>query len=145
MLTIRREQFEAFRHVAESAFVRRVVEHLRENVADSVVQLPNEVILVKQISDERLRGMVRRGIARARDYGMDWESSVTAFVALMFVAAPNFDKHPLIERVLRDERVEANSRVDQLWERTSEDNWEAIRKNYDPTAWEPESIGVAND
>ena len=145
MLTIRREQFEVFRHVAESAFVRRVVEHLRENIADVVIQLPNEVILVKQVSDERLYRMVSLGIARARDYGMAWESSVTAFVVLMFVADPNFDKHPLIERVLRDERVEADSRVDQLWERTSEDNWEAIRKNYDPTAWEPDSEGVAND
>lgn len=143
MLTIRREQFEVFHHVAETAFVRRVGEHLRENIADAVIQLPNEVILVKQISDERLYRMVRHGIARARDYGMDWESSVTAFVVLMFVAAPNFDKHPLIERVLRDERVEANSRVDQLWERTSEDNWEAIRKNYDSTAWEPDSEGGA--
>lgn len=141
MLIIRREQFELFQPVAESAFVKRVVEHLRTHHADVVIQLPNEVILVKQISDERLHRMVSRGMTRARDYGMDWESSVTAFVVLMFVAAPNFDKHPLIERVLRDERVEVNSRVDQLWERTSEDNWEAIRKNYDPTAWEPDSEG----
>lgn len=139
MLIIRQEQIEAFQPVAEAAFVRRVVEHLRADHADAVVQLPNEVILVKQISDERLYGIVKHAITRARDYGITWESSLTAFVVLMFVAAPNFDKHPLIERVLRDERVEANSRVDQLWERTSEENWEAVRKNYDPAAWEPDS------
>lgn len=141
MLIIRPDQFEVFQPVAEAAFVRRVVEHLREDHAETVIQLPNEVVLVKQISDERFHEMVRNGIARARRYGIDWESAVTAFVVLMFVAAPNFDKHPLIQRVLKDERVEANLRVDRLWERTSEENWEAIKKNYDPAAWEPGSEG----
>lgn len=135
MLKIRREQFEVFQPVAEAAFVRRIAEHLRETQADAVVQFPNEVILVRQIADERFRGMVKDGIARAREYGMTWESAVTAFVVLMFVAAPNFDKHPLVQRVLKDERVNANSRVDQLWERTTDENWEAVRKNYDPAAW----------
>jgi hypothetical protein len=135
MLIIRAEQFEVFQPVAEAAFVRRVVEHLREHHPDVVVQLPNEVILIKQTSDDRLYKMVRNAVNLARDYGIDWESTVTAFVVLMFVAAPNFDKHPLIQRVLRDERVDANSRVDQLWERTTDENWEAVRKNYDVTAW----------
>ena len=139
MLIIRPEQFEIFQPVAEAAFVRRVVEHLREEHADAVIQFPNEVVLVKQISDERLYTIVRIGIKRARDYGMDWESSVIAFVVLMFVAAPSFDRHPLIQRVLKDERAEVNSRIDQLWERTSEENWEAVRKNYDPAAWESDS------
>ena len=135
MLKIRREQFEVFQPVAEAAFVRRVAEHLRDSHADAVVQFPNEVVLVKQITDERLLGLAKDAITRARGYGLDWESAVTAFVVLMFVAAPNFDKHPLIQRVLKDERVDANSRIDQLWERTTEENWEAVRKNYDPTAW----------
>ena len=139
MLRIRAEQFEVFQPAAEAAFLRRVVEYLQGNHADVVVQLPNEVVLVKQISDDRLRRMAKQAIARAREYGMDWESSVTAFVVLMFVAAPNFDKHPLIQRVLKDERTPANSRIDQLWERTSEENWEAIRKNYDPTDWAADS------
>jgi hypothetical protein len=139
MLKIRPEQFAVFQPVTESAFVRRVVEHLRENHADVVVQFPNEVMLIKQIADEQFYTLVRCGIARARTLGMDWESGITAFVVLMFVAAPNFDQHPLIQRVLKDERVTANSRVEHLWERTSEENWEAVRKNYDAQAWDIES------
>jgi hypothetical protein len=135
MLRIRREQFEVFQAVAEAAFVRRVVEHLREHHADVVIQLPNEVRLIKQITDRRLYRMAQAGINRAREYGMDWESAVTAFVVLLFVAAPNFDQHPLIQRILKDERVAANSRIDQLCERTSEEIWETVRKNYDVTAW----------
>src|SRR5262245_48265176 len=135
MLKIRSEQMEAFQPVAEAAFVRRVVEHLREHQSATVIQFADEVVPLKQISDERLQAMVRTGIARARAYGMDWESSITAFVVTMFVAAPNFDKHPLIQRVLNDERVDSNSRMDELWERTSEDNWEAVKRTYDPAAW----------
>jgi hypothetical protein len=140
MLMIRAKQLDVFQPVAESAFARCVVAHLRDQHADAVVQLPNEVSLIKQISDQRLRRMVEAGIARARKYGMEWESTITAFVVLMVMVAPNFDQHPLIERILRDERVSANSRVDQLWERTSEENWEVVRKNYDPTAWAAELV-----
>ena len=138
MLKIRPEQFAVFQPVAEHAFLRRVVEHLRNEHADVVVQFPNEVLLVKQIADERFHTLVKKGIARARALGMDWESAITAFVVLLFVAAPNFDQHPLIQRVLKDEKVSANLRIEQLWERTSEENWEAVRKNYDVKAWDIE-------
>jgi hypothetical protein len=138
MLKIRPEQFAVFQPVAERAFVRRVVEYLRENHPDVVVQFASEVMLIKQIGDEKLYMLVRRGIVRARALGMDWESSITAFVVLLFITAPNFDLHPLIQRVLKDERVPANSRIEQLWERTSEENWEAVRKNYDVKAWDIE-------
>ena len=142
MLIIRREQFEIFQPIAEAAFVRRVTAHLRENHAEAVIQFPDEVILIRQISDDRLYPLVQNGIARARGYAMDWESAITAFVVLLFVAAPNFDAHPLIQRILRDERVPANSRIDQLWERTSEENWEVVRKHYDPAAWTASLEGV---
>ena len=141
MLQIRPEQLEVFQPVAETAFLRRVVEHLREHNAESVIQLPNEVALVRQLSDEKLFAMARTGIARAREYGMDWESSLTAFFVVMVVAAPNFDKHPLILRILKDENVDPNARIDQLWERTTDDNWEAVKKNYDSHAWESDREG----
>ena len=145
MLIIRPEQFEAFQPVAEAAFVRRIVELLREENGEAVVQLPNEIVLVRQLSDGRLYPIVRAGIARARKYGMDWESSITPFIVLMFVVAPNFDGHPLIQRILNDEKVDANSRVDELWERTSDDNWDAARKNYDPAAWELSTEGISSE
>jgi hypothetical protein len=79
--------------------------------------------------------MVRNGIARARRYGMNWESSLTAFVVLMFVAAPNFDEHPLIQRILRDDGAAPNERIDRLWEKTSEANWKTVEQDYDASAW----------
>lgn len=145
MLRIRSEQMESFRPVAEEAFVIRTAEHVRDNHSDVAVQVTDKVLVVKQISDDLLRDMVRRGIARAREYGMNWESSITAFVVLMFVAAPDFDKHALIQRVLKDERVAANSRIDQLWEKTSEENWQAVKENYDVTAWNLDDEKVSDE
>jgi hypothetical protein len=136
MLTIRPEQFEAFNAVAEAAFIRRVAGHIRAKHSDVIVELPDATLPVKQITDELLLEIVRRGIERARSYGMRWESSLTAFVVLMFVTAPNFDDHPLLQRVLKDESLAADSRIDQLWERTTDQNWEAVERSYDPEAWE---------
>jgi hypothetical protein len=72
---------------------------------------------------------------------MTWESSLMAFVAIMFVAAPNFDQHPLIGRVLKDEAVAPDARINQLWERTTDQNWEAVAQNYDPSAWDRQAPG----
>ena len=138
MLKIRAEQFDAFKDVAEAAFVRRVAGHLRHKHGDALVQLPNQVCTVKQLPEDILIDMVRKGIARARGYDVIWESTLTAFVAIMFVAAPNFDEHPLIQRVLKDDAIPPESRIDQLWDRTTDQNWEAVAQNYDVDAWQRE-------
>jgi hypothetical protein len=135
MLIIRPEQFDAFRDVAEQSFVSEVAAYLREKHADALVRLADGAYTVKQIPDETLREMVVNGIARARAYGMKWKSSLQAFVVTMFAAAPNFDEHPIIQRVLNDEKIEADQRLEALWERATEQNWEAVERNYDASAW----------
>ena len=135
MLTIRPEQLDAFQPQAKAAFINQLVDYLRREHADSTVQLPDRMSTVEEIPDETILEMVRNGIARARKYGISWESSIGAFVVLMFVTAPNFDEHPLIHRTLTDDSVEPNSRVDRMWERTTEENWEAVEQNYDANAW----------
>lgn len=134
-MIVRAQQFEAFQPQADASLVRKIIEFLRKNHAEALVELPDRALLVNSIPDETLYAMIQTGIACARGYGMHWESSLGAFVVLMFVAAPNFDDHPLIQRILKDESIEPDSRIDQLWERTSDQNWEAIQQNYDPSFW----------
>lgn len=136
MLSIRAEQMRAFKTAAETAFLRGLVRHLRENHAEEEVVTPAGEFRVEELDDETLLRMAGAGVERARRYGMSWESSLTAFVVLMFVVAPNFDEHPLIRRVLGDEQVAPDLRLDGLWEQTTEENWEAAENNYDPGAWE---------
>ncbi len=138
MLTIRQEQFEAFERVTEAAFERRVTAYLIENHGDAVVRLPTGESRVAELPAESLQELVRDGIARARSHDLTWESTVTAFVVIMFTVAPNFDEHPLIGRALKDARFEPNARLDEMWDSTTNENWEAARASYDPAAWAPE-------
>jgi hypothetical protein len=144
MLTIRPTQIEAFRPTAESAFLREVVEYVRQEHDDQIIHLPGGSFTVNQLPPDILREMVCHGIERARSYGMTWESSITSFVVLMFVAAPSFDEHPIIARVLKDDTVEPDLRVDGLWKRTSDENWESVARRYDASAWGLAARGDAN-
>jgi hypothetical protein len=135
MLKIRPEQLKVFQPVAEAAFEQRVVEYLRENHDDEVVILPAGEYQVKDLDDGTLLKMVRTGIARARSYGMTWESNLTTFAIVMVVVAPNFDDHPLIRRVLNDDRIEPDQRIEQLWRLTEEENWKTAEDSYEARAW----------
>jgi hypothetical protein len=140
MIVIRPEQLEAFSPVAEADFERRVAEYLRESHPGVAVTFPSgegesKEAEVKALDDETLLRMVRTGIARARSYGMTWESSITAFVVLTFIVAPNFDDHPLINRFLTNDEVEPDARVDELVAGATEGNWVAAKQGYDAGKW----------
>jgi hypothetical protein len=54
----------------------------------------------------------------------------------MFLTAPNFDSHPLIQHVLTDKSIQPDARLVELWQRTTDQNWVAVRRSYDSGAWE---------
>jgi hypothetical protein len=135
MLTIRAEQMAAFQPVAERDFENRLMKFIRDHLNETEVRLTEGEVTVAQIPDETLAEMARNGVARARQYGLTWELTLVGFVILMFTEAPNFDSHPLIRRVLMDDSIEANQRLDRLDERITEQNWDAVEEAYDPAAW----------
>ena len=136
MLKIQQKQMLAFQPLAETAFVKRVVAAVRDKHTDVAVRLPNSSSTVAQLSDEVLEEMVQNGITRARQYDISYESALVAFVVTMFEAAPNFDAYPLMLQILRDEKTPPNSRIDVLLQRTSDQDWEEVKRTYDPAAWE---------
>ncbi len=110
MLKIRPQQLAAFERQAEAAFVSRTLEYLREQHHSQSVRLPDTTSNLKDIPTEKLQLLVSAQIARGRSYGMSWESNLTAFVVLSFITAPNFDAHPLVSRVLKDDKVAPDER-----------------------------------
>ncbi len=138
-LSIRPEQMLVVETVAQENFVRRIAAHLLGDYPKAVVTLPdNEKFTVDELPEETLHDLVRVGIARARRYGLTFESSISAFTAVMFEVAPNFDTHRLSQVLLNDEEVEPNNRLDELLNVLTEKNWESIRADYDQNAWKPE-------
>ena len=94
-LVIRPEQMEAFKPVAEAAFARRVAERLQQENPETIVRLPDATLAISEVPNEVLIELVRAAMRRADQYGLNLESTIGAFVYLMFVTAPNFDEHPL--------------------------------------------------
>ncbi len=135
-LSIRPEQRAVIEQVAEENFVGRVVAHLRREYPDATVALPEgERTTVAALDDDALDALVRAGIERARGHGLALESSISAFVATMFEAAPNFDDHRLCQVLLEDEEIEPDQRLGEMLDVLTDKNWEAVRAAYDPQAW----------
>ncbi len=135
MLKILPEQMRAFSAVADELLVQRIVDHLRANYADTVVQLPSRMFLLDEIDEDDLKQMVHTGLARARSYGISQESALAGFVALMFEAAPNFDSYPPMQQILQDENTPPNSRLDLLLDQATDEDWEKLKGNYEADAW----------
>lgn len=136
MLKIRPEQFTAFQSVAEADFEKRLAQYLCEAHPKVIVQLPDSTSALGQMADDRLGRIVRSGVARARDYGLRSEAAISGFIVLLFITAPNFDSHPLIRRILQQSEIAPDARLELIWERTTDQNWEAVEQHYDPQAWD---------
>jgi hypothetical protein len=122
MLKLTVPQINALATHAGAAHVRDVARHLRAEHAE----------VVRALSDAELLRRVGIAVARARAYGMTWDSTITGFVAIMFVIAPTFDEQRGIRRVLHDPRIPPDTRVDALWTRTTAEDWtEAERRAVD--------------
>jgi hypothetical protein len=119
MLKIGTRQRELLDHAVEAAFVREVARHLREEHPEACAGLP----------DAELTRRAGVGIARARSHDLTWEASITAFVAIMFEVAPTFDEQPAIRRVLGDRRVSPDLRIDALWDRTTDEDWDEAERH----------------
>ena len=126
MLVIRREQMAALERAVEERFIDRVIDHLRSHHPRSVASL----------DDATLRRRVEAGVARGRRYGLEWESSLTTFVALMFISAPNFDEDPVIHRILTSTWRTADLRIARIFDRCGCEDWRRVRANRDASSWD---------
>ncbi len=138
-MIIRAEQMAVFQTAAEENFEQRLAAHLRKDYANSVIHLPETDSTVSELSAETLHSLVKISIERARSYGLTFESSISAFSAIMFEAAPNFDRHNLSSLCLNDENIEPNSRINEILKLLTEEHWERIKKDYDVYAWQPDA------
>jgi hypothetical protein len=54
----------------------------------------------------------------------------------MFIIAPNFDQQPGIHRVLTDASLPPDRRVDDLYARTTDADWEEAADHPDESVWQ---------
>jgi hypothetical protein len=126
MVVIRRAQLQKMEAVAASTFPERLIRYLREHHAAAI----------EAIDENVLKRRVAAGIARAEKHGLTLESTLTAFVTLMFEFAPDFDRQPAIKVVLENTDVDPDDRMELLTIQTSGDDWLDASLHSNPAAWE---------
>ena len=113
MLTIRPEQMDALRRYMTERFERRLFDHIRRS-------FPAES---EKLGEEAALELVRTGIARAANYGLDTEYDAARFVVLMVARSPDFDTEtPWARELLTDESLPPRERLDAVCQR-AEDEW----------------------
>lgn len=125
MITIRNEQMHVLQQTAAAAFQRRAAQYLNEQHPEQTSTLTEEV----------LDGMVGHGMTLAQSYGFKWQSSMIAFLELMLLMAPNFDRVPAIANRLRDRSGDEGERMVRITQDTTFSEWQQAAKDYDPSAW----------
>jgi hypothetical protein len=80
---------------------------------------------VSELSDSEILSRIESGIERARAHDLNG-GAIVAFVTLMFTVAPDFDQHPKVRKVLSESALSPAARMQRIFERTTEDDWEQI-------------------
>ena len=75
---------------------------------------------IQQYDDETLCARIRRGIDRARTYGVVGGSALKHFLALSLVISPDFDEEPATYRYLQTPGGDADTKLELLTEFVSE-------------------------
>ncbi|WP_441286638.1 hypothetical protein ACSRUE_30445 [Sorangium sp. KYC3313] len=115
---------EILRTDVESRFCNLVVEEVRRRYPDATAPLSEGEILAH----------VRSGVERARGHGLTWMSSIASFVELMFDVGPRFDEHPAVLRLLEDDDLPPDLRVEALVHRLTEQEWREVRRATAPVS-----------
>lgn len=102
---IRDAQLEALRDVRETNFVEELVVHLHTH-------FPEEV---RDLAGDSLRQALRKGLARARGYGLARGELQTRFVGLAAVFGWAFDQdEPWVAETLSDTTFEPDERMNRV-------------------------------
>ena len=97
-------------------------EDLLEHIVDYLCEEQAEA--VAGLSDAEIRRRALLAIRRAERYELEQPEAITAFASLMFLVAPDFDAQPNITKALGDTDIPAALRLTQIFEKTSEGDWE---------------------
>lgn len=125
LLHITPAQMQVFQAQADEAFLGRVAQQQRDHAPPSIVGL----------DDAGLMRVVRAGVARAKAYGMTWESTLAGFVNIMGDVSPNWDGQPDLHASLLRRRGVADTSFDDLFRDTTEPEWQEAAAMHSGAGW----------
>ncbi|MDH3494182.1 MAG: hypothetical protein OEM82_11575, partial [Acidobacteriota bacterium] len=99
-MKIRTAQINEIEKAREQDFVKEVAHEIRTQHADEC----------KDLDDEALRAKVEDGFKQAKSYGLKQKYSLSMFVQLQFLSAPDFDEYPTVRYILTHPSVEPDDK-----------------------------------
>jgi hypothetical protein len=135
MFKISSDQMKVFQPDAETAFVRRVMDYLKENHAETFVNLSHDKLAIGELPAEILETLVQDGIRRGGDYGIAWRSTLLSFIVLLFLTAPNFDEHPKPKNFFSEYKTIEDNDLEMLVEQMTDEDWAEVIDRYDAEKW----------
>jgi hypothetical protein len=139
-MVIRSSQIDALKRDRFNCYVKKLVDLLRTRYSDTIVQLTAGSRPVARLPEALLDRLIHASVEKGLQYHLSSESDIATFVLWKFVVAPNFDRHPRCQEVLRDSSAEG--RIDHLRRVMSDDDWEIARARYDSDAWGEHDLGM---
>lgn len=106
VLKITRQQMDLFQTAQQRRFEDALIARLRENFAPVVQQ--------HGLDDDRLRQIIQRGLARAREHQIVSEYDVTRFIEYAFEYGGRFESLPWAAPVLRASHLSGAEKMDRL-------------------------------
>ncbi len=100
--------------IDDDELVEHIIDHLSEDQAEAL----------EGLSDAEIERRVRLGLGRARSNGFTDPEPATAFVTLMFLVSPCFDRHPPIAAAIRLASGSPAERLRALFSKTRESDWD---------------------
>jgi TRAP-type mannitol/chloroaromatic compound transport system substrate-binding protein len=130
MLVIKQTQIQYFIAANDDELTKIVTEAARAANAERLAEY----------DDETVTEMIKLGIRRARAHNFERAEIIAAFVAVMLEIAPNFDEEEQIKLALSDANFPPDERFFLLFERVSDESWQAAENLYDARVWFPENV-----
>lgn len=114
MLIIRKEQFDVFRQLALHNFEDEMFLHLKQfNPKHTEI-----------VSEPNVRQVIRKGMERAKKYGLTKRGPVRFYIELMYMLGSDFDtdpQYPWAEEILNDPGIKDQKvRADLLYDKAME-------------------------
>lgn len=107
MLKIRQAQMDAFSDSLERTFFSRMFVHLRSDFSPQIELL--------RLDDLTLEAMIRRGIEKARSYGVVRESDIELYLESMVLLGPDFDQRiGCCASALKDKTLDGGKKMDAI-------------------------------
>lgn len=103
-MKIRKEQMSTLDNAGQANFHQRLLIFLREEMPE----------VTSEFTDDQLIERIVQSEGRASSYGISTELGVTQFVCLTFMAGPDFDEIPEVNRLLKDPGNDAEAVLEVL-------------------------------